>query len=669
MRRAIAPFALLFVVLLPAARASKLSAQTAVQTPVALTLSPDSGAAGTVVTISGFVAGVGAADAAAAAAPESTASDVDVCWDLCPGGPTFTYRSVVWSTDDPGAFAVSFTTPAVPWLESDGVHQPTPGSYTVGLQCLTPPGTRLAGGCAIQPADATATFTLTGPAPAACPTAACASLVLMPAEAPPGALVQVSGNAPLTQSIAVPDGPCCWQLVAQGGDARELTLGSLRQSADGSLSGSFRVPLSLASDGAPAAGTYTVSLQTGLSGVDASGEGAVLLSTPSITIVARSTTFADAIVAPTPFTIDAAQTWSALNFGPPALIQPSTPLVGPAVTAAGGDPARVAACVSGAVLLSNDDGANWQQLPTDGADAAISAAGYAPFPTADSRDDGPTCLSATLDPLNPEAVFATFTAASPQYGAPPIVRLGLSSDDGGADWQPVPAPGGASAENFGGFVAGANGVEALFTAPAGRARRAADVLVESSADGGQTWAQSDLSCPSSGPCVRWGAAANSTGSCAMHGYPQPLLVSPDGGASFVAPDWPSGANGCDANELISFDPTTVLLLSGRDPFPLVLSRDGGQSWQAIALPPLPDDAGGPSRYPDLQLLPNGALLAHAATWQLLAAGADAWCGVDSALLPPATVRVDLAAGRLWWYDGAATAPLSVDATDIACTGG
>jgi hypothetical protein len=668
MRRVIVLFALLFVALLPVARSSALATQMAAQTPIALTLSPDSGAAGTTVTISGFVAGVSAADAAAANAPESTASGVDICWGRCPGGLGFGFLTVIWSIDNPGAFTVSFTTPTVPWLESDGVHQPAPGSYTIGLQCLTPPGTRLVGGCAVQPARATAAFTLTGPAPAACPTDACASLVLTPAEAPPGALVQVSGHAPLAQNVDFPDSACCWEILAQGDGVSDLSLATLRQTIDGGLSGSFRVPVSLADDGSPSHGGFTLALETGLSGVDAPGEDAVLLDTPSIAIVAHSTAFAVATLAPTTFMIDAAQRWSALSLGAPALIQPSTPLTGPVISAEVGDPARVAACISGAVLVSGAGGASWQTFPADGVDAAITAAGYAPFPAADSRGGGPTCLSATLDPMNPNAVFATFTAASPQYGAPPIVRLGLSSSGGGADWQLVPAPDGATAAGFGGFFSGANGVEALFSASAQEPGSALTVLVESSADGGQTWTQSDLNCPDSGPCVTWGAAANSTGSCAMHGYPQPLLVSPDG-ASFVSSDWPSGANGCDANELASFEPTTVLLLSGRASFPVVLSRDRGQSWQAIALPPLPGDAGGAAQYPDLQLLPNGALLAHAAAWQLLAAGADAWCGVDPALLPTATIRVDLAAGRLWWYDGAATAPLSVDAADIVCAGG
>jgi hypothetical protein len=64
-------------------------------------------------------------------------------------------------------------------------------------------------------------------------------------------------------------------------------------------------------------------------------------------------------------------------------------------------------------------------------------------------------------------------------------------------------------------------------------------------------------------------------------------------------------------------------------------------------------------FPDLQLLPNGMLLArlgYGQTWRLLGPGAKQWCAIDHTTLPGSADGFQPANGRLWWRsDGSITA--------------
>jgi hypothetical protein len=617
------------------------------------------------VTISGFVSGVSATNAVN---PGPASRSAFVCWDACPGGLAFEDVAVRWSKDNPGAYSLSFTVPAAPWLEVDGLHQPTAGAYTVGVQCLTAPGTRLVGGCATRPPDATASFTLTGDTPLPCATDNCTSLQLTPAEAAPGTLVHVSGSAPLAQHV-INESVCCWDVVLDTGGAFPAEVTPLKQARDGTLSGSFRAPLTLPDTGPLAAGSYVLALRTSIDG-DTAGEpaGSTLVGTPTLSITTSGPGLAQALLSAAPFTLDAAPSWSTLSATTPIAITRSTPLTGPVVTTDDGSPGRAAVCVADGIAVSADSGGSWNTVPTDGARQEIVAAGFAAYPDASDSATGPLCLDALLEATHPDSVYATFEVAKPPYGAPPIVNLGLFSTDGGATWQSVPPPDGAVAAGFGGFFRSSTGVEALFATDAGTN----GLAVQLTEDGGQTWTTTALDCPAEGPCVRWGPAANTLGSCAMHEYLQPLLVSLNGGARFAQPSWPDAGNGCFLNELVTLSASNLLLLRGQDEFPLVASSDGGASWQTLALPPLPSTSQFDLRYDGLQMLPNGALIARGTDgWYLLSPAAASWCGIDSALLSADASLVQADGPTVWVFtnfDGHA-APTAIDAATLLCAGG
>jgi hypothetical protein len=122
-------------------------------------------------------------------------------------------------------------------------------------------------------------------------------------------------------------------------------------------------------------------------------------------------------------------------------------------------------------------------------------------------------------------------------------------------------------------------------------------------------------------------------------------------------------NACALNELAALAEREVLLLmgdalaAGGSPAELVrLSHDGGQSWQGIALPPLP--GGTMPLLRGFQLLPGGALVARpqdGPAWLLLRPGAAAWCAVPAAALDAPVEAADTArviGDRFWWLEHA-----------------
>lgn len=616
----------------PASAATPQATPSAASTPLAsITLSPSSGPPGTVVQISGFIPG------AQVAASGSASGEGNVCWDGCPGGLIFEQAPVQWSSSAAGQFSMQFTVPSAPWLEADGAHSPVPGDYTVGVQCLAPPGGQLAGGCATGPAQASAAFHLTGPAPAACAPNNCASLTLAPAEAAPGASVQVQGNAPL---VAISGGQsCCYALVLQpqGSSGSPVQLGSLQQGLDGTLSGGFQVPLSAPGLGPLAAGSYSVALQATPSG-----------SSTALTL------------APAPFVLDPAPSWAALGGGEPEFVQASTPLGGPVLAVDRVNPDHLAYCTPGAIQLSLDDGATWSTIATAGAQQAAAASA---LPLFAAGSPAPACVSAVVDPSNPQSLYATFEAAA-AAGAPPIFFAAYQTVDGGQTWTAVPLPPGARTQDFGGFQLDGSAVQAFFVS--GAATSAPTLSIEETSDSGATWSPSQLTCPTIGVCARWGQAPNGIGSCAMHEYQQPIDVSADAGQTWFTPGSPSGANACDANELVSFSASELALLSGRAGYPFQVSQDGGQTWAVASLPALP--AVGSASYPGLQILPDGTLLSQSgSSWYLLEPGASAWCSAAGVTLPAQPQLLQASGGRLWWLQAAGT-PASIPIGSLTCSG-
>ena len=141
----------------------------------------------------------------------------------------------------------------------------------------------------------------------------------------------------------------------------------------------------------------------------------------------------------------------------------------------------------------------------------------------------------------------------------------------------------------------------------------------------------------------------------MHGYDESVEVSVDGGGSWQIPARPRGANACYLDELVVLSPTTVLLVEGGPDeagfHPLLISQDAGITWTDVALPPISTRDGDPAMPSNLQILPNGSLLAHASTlaaWTLLPPLASSWCPIDPTLLPASAQTLQFATDRLWW---------------------
>ena len=342
-------------------------------------------------------------------------------------------------------------------------------------------------------------------------------------------------------------------------------------------------------------------------------------------------------------------TWADLDATQPVYVSWSANLVGASLTWDVERPERVAFCVRAAVRLTEDGGASWRELPTTGVVAA-AAAGY---PLLDTGEGTPPCASLALDPTEAGVVYAVFRAGKEGVGAPPIVFVGFVSRDGGASWQLIPHVPGVRDEDFGGVVVVGSHVEAWYRANVG-------VVVGRSDDGGRTWRAAPPSCPTAGPCVRFGPAPNLIGSCNMAARIQPLVhaVAVEGTrtpAPLASGPPGSGVNGCLTSELVALADGEVIVLT-EDPLdltasPLRWSGDGGQTWSPVALPPLP--TGETPLWRGLRLLPDGSLIVRdplRGGWLLLPPRAGAWCGAGTERTPtPAdTSTVRVIGDGLWW---------------------
>jgi hypothetical protein len=127
------------------------------------------------------------------------------------------------------------------------------------------------------------------------------------------------------------------------------------------------------------------------------------------------------------------------------------------------------------------------------------------------------------------------------------------------------------------------------------------------------------------------------------------------------------------NALAGFGQAQALLVTNGADFPLQYSQDGGQTWQAVALPAIPGVDPTGEQTPGLQILPDGSLLAHpeGAAWKMLMPGAAAWCGLDKVSLPDSTNDLLAAGGNLWWLNAdanGALTPARVPLSALKCGG-
>jgi photosystem II stability/assembly factor-like uncharacterized protein len=219
---------------------------------------------------------------------------------------------------------------------------------------------------------------------------------------------------------------------------------------------------------------------------------------------------------------------------------------------------------------------------------------------------------------------------------------------------PTPAEDGGSSprtERFGGFRNAGDSVLALYAGQAsGQPGEAPATLVEQTSDGGQTWRTGSLSCPAEGPCLQWSAAPNAISGMGVS-LPQFVLRSTDNGQT-----WTSTGNSVELhmggpNQLAALSADRAVLISGGAQYPLMVTQDGGQTWQAYALPSLPgasQDTG--FQFNALQILPDGSLVAmpvDRGTWYALPPGAQDWCQTSVTNSGNSPYLLQFAGGKAW----------------------
>ncbi len=682
----------------PGATATPASATTtpamATSTPSGawIALSPASGPPGTTVDIIGYLpGGRPAAVATSASGPSATpvrvtgtppaggsagAAPVDhgpICWTNCATGLVDYNAPFTWSSAQPGRFQTRLTVPAVPWLAWDGVHPLAPGDYAIGLPCLTQPQLNTTGTgavpCTQQPAQLTATFHLTGPTTERCRIGTCAFLQLDPAEGPPGTLVHLHGWAPLS-TFVIDAQPTEYDLAIQPDvTAAHSFLGTVQQAPNGDLSGTFQIPLTVNGLGRLDPGSYTLALQTGPLG-KAAGIGTLpggvtvnpLIGTNGVSYGDRLT------LAPATLTITAVSTWAALGSITPSNAQWSAARYTATTVVADPIPSqRLAYCDSGGIHVSSDAGVNWTTIPTNGVVQAVVAT---PFQIFNNNPSPPACLDLVLDPAHPRTYYATFfVVPTAQPSSRSQGRIGVLTTDAGQTWRAVPAPSGYDLAQFGGFQVAGQAVVALF---GGDSTSARPLTVEMTSDGGQTWQPGQLPCPVQGPCVRWGPVSTAIDGKDV-GYLQYIERSGDGGRTWTTLAWPAPVDlDQGQGQLVALSSSEIALVDGTGPYPLMVSHDGGQTWQVIVLPTLNPAGGPPLLYDGLQLLPTGALLSQQYQgWMLLPPGAPAWCQIPGLTLPNGIVTPQAVGDRLWWLtpptnSGGAMVPRSVPLSALRC---
>lgn len=325
---------------------------------------------------------------------------------------------------------------------------------------------------------------------------------------------------------------------------------------------------------------------------------------------------------------------------PVTRIEPAASLIEPVLGQDPGDPLRLAYCTSAAVQLSSDGGETWEALPLDGLAAALAGTEYELRP--DLNGPEPACLGVTLDSAHPDSLFLTIETQHREFGAPPIFFMGLYSTDRGQNWSLTSEL--SLMENFGGFWSNGQGlVQALY----GSGGTLQALVLEQTTDGGQTWEPGSLTCPPTGPCLRWGPAPSNIPGMGSP-LPQSLLRSEDGET------WTPAAGPVElrfpAPKMLGvLEAGEAMLVAGSEPPYLQTSTDGGATWEAVELPPLPGSAD--QGYPGLHLLPDGAYIAQDAdgTWQRWQA-MDEWCPLAPRTLPTRPALLRFTAEQVLWLD-------------------
>jgi hypothetical protein len=325
------------------------------------------------------------------------------------------------------------------------------------------------------------------------------------------------------------------------------------------------------------------------------------------------------------------------------------------------NPNRFAYCADGVVEITSNAGRGWSAISLAGMQSASAATNY-PIPSSVSGDPRPTCDTALLDAKYPGTIYAAFSTVPRNSGPPPFYFVAYVSRNSGRTWQPVPVPTGSEMGLFGGFRVNGSAAQALFwkSESAMYAPDPTAFIVQETVDGGRTWHGATLRCPSIGPCLALGPQDN--GRCQAVGEWESLQISGNGGRSWSTPGWPNRLSACSTSELIGLAGGGMAALDGSSQYQLSVSTDGGASWGAVALPPLPGGAGdlGSCCGWVLEMLPDGRLLVMGTAWYLLAPGVAQWC--SPATIPAGQTSVYpwttpmVIGDRFWWIDSTRNGP-------------
>jgi hypothetical protein len=542
-----------------------------------ITLAPASGRPGSLVTVTGYVAG--------ATPGQPRADHAPLCWAACDA--LTGYVDISWSPSQAGLFTAQFLAPAAPWFAGGKIAPLQAGRYAVVFPCL--PGFEKPSGLC-SGSRLVAHFDLTGAGSGLCTTgASCASLQTSPAEGPPGTLVAVDGWAPLT--------------------------------------------------GLNGTGFIDVAIEGQPQGKPGSASAAPL-------------------IASTPFMVTGAPGWESLASMHPLSVQRT------GLAPFGVDPGnanRFAYCADGVVDITSNAGRSWSAVSLAGVHTASAATNY-PIPWSFSGSPRPTCDAVFLDPKNAGTMYAVFSTVPRNSGPPPFNLIAYVSRNSGRTWQPVPVPGGSEMGRFDGFRVDGSAAQALFW-KSDAATYVPDpnaFIVQETADGGRTWHVGALHCPAAGACLALGPQDN--GRCQAVGDWESILTSANSGRSWSIPGWPNRLGACSASELVGLAGGGVAALDGSSQYPLVVSTNGGATWAALALPPLPGaagDLGGCCGWV-LQMLPDGRLLVMGSAWYLLAPGATQWCSPTTMPAGQPSAYPGMApmvmGDRLWWLDSTRNGP-------------
>ena len=580
----------------PAANAAqRLSARPR----IALTLTPDHGPPGTRVTLQGYIS------AAVGAHGQNFGVITFGGW---PDGLSMNPDNIRWSKTNPGHFITHFTVPAVPWLSPKGEIPLRVRPYTVGLQCFG----AVTRGCGIRAPEASITFHLTGPIPAAhrVPT-----LTIRPSAAKPGESIALSGWAPLTGEFG--ENPFGYQVVWQSGGKTSGygEIGSLTQRANGDISGTIKLPASLSPFGLLSAGRGHLALQYTFTDL---GSASAKQSTTSV-LDAKA------------FQILAPQAWNTVlsKHRIRTIFSNQNQGYFGALAVTGN---RVYTSTGGGIWLSDNGGRAWRPLSTTSLKSALHAIGYAPFMQA-----GLTGL--TIAPGYDTHLFASVPADLPKDGAPPITDLGLYSPNGGRTWQAVPPPRGMVRNDFGGFQVEGKAVWAWWQNGAGT------IMVEETLDGGATWHPVAPASPAVEHALFFGPVP-------AQNYGQ-MSDESESIVRAIPHPWTPVDSVVVNNGVISQLATLsdgAILLVGNPQYPIEMTTNDGRTWSYVATPPLPGSTSASSP-PAVRLLPNGALLAQDTQnggYYALNQGAKTWVRVPAREVLSSNATLHVVGDHMYW---------------------